>query len=312
MLMVKFVLSIDGGGIRGVVVSEFLRHLEEHFCIRVYEHFDMFVGTSTGSLIAAGLGYCQFTGDECSSIYNYEDANTTMPQSWKNKIVGLSGLVPKYDGKGKTANIKKYITKTKTEKDVVIPYYSLISRKPIIFKSWDNPLEQNIQDIIDMSSAAPAYFPAVMTDKDCGIDGSLFANNPADIAYMEALSRYGLKEDIRILSISCGKSIVPTRNLNSYTKIGGFQWMLNGELLDLIIDCPQEVVNNKVDMACKIFKHKYTRVCGSIENSSMDDVSEKNIERLKDIGLDWFLKYKDTINEFFRIQSIESTTTATG
>ena len=309
--MVKFILSIDGGGIRGALVTSLLKHIEDHFNIRICEEFDMFVGTSTGSLIATGLAYCKFTGEECSEIYNYDAANITMPQTWKNKVIGLLGVSPKYDGIGKTENIKKYITTLETEKDVVIPYYSLISRKPIIFRNWDNDLEQNVQDIIDMSSAAPAYFPAVMTDKDCGIDGALFANNPADIAYMEAISKYGLKEDIRILSISCGKSAIPTRKIESYTHIGGFQWMVNGELLDLIIDCPQEVVNSKVESACKIFNHKYTRICGSIENSSMDDVSEENIKRLKEIGLDWFLKYKDTINEFFHIEPTKPTTNTT-
>ena len=50
----KYLLSIDGGGVRAVASVLFLKRLEEALSMPLYEKFDFFVGTSAGAIIAMG------------------------------------------------------------------------------------------------------------------------------------------------------------------------------------------------------------------------------------------------------------------
>ncbi len=50
------ILSLDGGGLRGMFSAAVLARLEEDLDVRVVDHFDLIAGTSTGGIIALGLG----------------------------------------------------------------------------------------------------------------------------------------------------------------------------------------------------------------------------------------------------------------
>ena len=62
-------LAIDGGGSRGVVPLEVLGELEKLSGVRTRDQFDLFCGTSTGSIIAAGLSIADLPVDVCSRLY---------------------------------------------------------------------------------------------------------------------------------------------------------------------------------------------------------------------------------------------------
>jgi patatin-like phospholipase/acyl hydrolase len=53
---VRKILSLDGGGIKGVFAAAFLAGLEETLSLKVGDYFDLIVGTSTGAIVALGLG----------------------------------------------------------------------------------------------------------------------------------------------------------------------------------------------------------------------------------------------------------------
>jgi uncharacterized protein len=297
----KLVLSIDGGGIRGCIVTEFLKGLEKELDIKISDKFDIFAGTSTGSFIVAGLGYEKMSGNALDSLYNFENANIIMPQNTREQIFGIFETIPKYDGKGKRSVIDSKVTIKETEKDVIITYYSVVTKQPIIFTSWDSK-GLDIRDVIDMSSAAPAYFPAVMTDdkSECGIDGGAFANNPTDIAYAEAIKKYGVKEDIRVLSIGCGHSVPLGKSPVEYTEIGGVQWAMSEEVFNLLLSGPEEIVHKRTELFTKSLGHKYLRINEYIKDTTLDNVSQSNIDTLKKIGKSWVCKYKDKILELIK------------
>ena len=53
--MKKRILSIDGGGIKGIFAAQFLARIEEEYDIKICDYFDIIAGTSTGAIVAAAL-----------------------------------------------------------------------------------------------------------------------------------------------------------------------------------------------------------------------------------------------------------------
>ena len=62
--MTKFVLTVSGGGVRGIIVAQFLKRLEEIIQKPLHDTFDFYSGTSTGSIIVSGIAYNKLTGQE--------------------------------------------------------------------------------------------------------------------------------------------------------------------------------------------------------------------------------------------------------
>lgn len=63
------ILSMDGGGMRGLATVQMLRRIEQGTGRRIHEMFDLICGTSTGGMLACALGIKQMNLDECEEIY---------------------------------------------------------------------------------------------------------------------------------------------------------------------------------------------------------------------------------------------------
>ncbi|KAK3039399.1 hypothetical protein RJ639_027648 [Escallonia herrerae] len=203
------VLSIDGGGIRGIIPGIILAFLESELQkldgenARIADYFDVIAGTSTGGLVTAMLtapnkdkrpmfsakDIKQFYLDHCPKIFPQE--------CYAAKVIkALWG--PKYDGKYLRKIVKKKLEKihlSQTLTNVVIPTFDVKKLQPIIFSSYrvkekasyDAPLS----DICIGTSAAPTFLPAHYF-KTCDsskkeeefnlIDGGVAANNPTSLA----------------------------------------------------------------------------------------------------------------------------------
>lgn len=302
--MTKLILSLDGGGIKGTIVVEFLRELEDHLGKPLHEVFDMFIGTSTGALIASTMGYQGLSANQIADLYSVENANRIMPQSCWNSLFGIFEFKPKYSGKGKTTLINKYITNTTANVPTIIPYYAINRKQPMLYKSYERHFapEMTIQQAVDMSSSAPAFFPAVSAHGICGIDGGVFANNPTEIGYIHGMEYFKDEDnDIRVLSIGCGLDEETYKPCSYYKSIGGIQWVTSGEMLDLLMGSPAQISDQKMKFMTRKLGHKYLRVNEIIKNNSMDDVSQQNIDILRQEGINWFHMYKDRLNVFFNI-----------
>lgn len=203
------VLSIDGGGIRGIIPGTILSFLESQLQeldgeeARLADYFDVISGTSTGGLVTAMLAapnekkrplfaakdIVAFYQDHCPKIF---------PQSrgiwgWIKKT--LRSLVgPKYDGKYLHQLVRKKLGETRlyqTLTNVVIPTFDIKRLQPTIFSTYEvknNPcLGARLSDICIGSSAAPTYLPAhYFNNQDTKgnarefnlVDGGVAANNP--------------------------------------------------------------------------------------------------------------------------------------
>ncbi|KAK4860339.1 hypothetical protein QYF36_021581 [Acer negundo] len=212
------VLSIDGGGIRGIIPSTILAFLESELQkldgeeARLADYFDVISGTSTGGLVTAMLttpndqnrplfaakDIKDFYLQNCPQIFPQDNTTTYLPFSKMFK--SLAG--PKYDGKYLHSLVREKLGSVRlhqTLTNVVIPTFDIKKLQPIIFSTYDvkkNPsIDALLSDISIATSAAPTYLPACnfeTEDISTGkvrtfdlIDGGVAANNPTLVAIRE-------------------------------------------------------------------------------------------------------------------------------
>ncbi|GLT92240.1 hypothetical protein SLE2022_100870 [Rubroshorea leprosula] len=212
------ILSIDGGGIRGIIPGIILSFLESELQkhdgndARLADYFDVITGTSTGGLVTAMLAapneknrpifaakdIKDFYLNHCPKIFP-QPSNTLFSHTEKI-IKALSG--PKYDGKYLHNVVREKLGDTKlhqTLTNVVIPTFDIKTLQPTIFSSYEvkrkPSLDALLSDICIATSAAPTYLPAhyFTTKNTVGevirefnlIDGGVAANNPTLVAMGE-------------------------------------------------------------------------------------------------------------------------------
>lgn len=291
--MVKLVLSVDGGGIRGFASTQFLARLEEAYGKPLGQTFDLFVGTSVGAIIVAALGAKQASATEASQMYTEEEASKIFDASMKDRMLGLAQTSPKYNGKGKKKFLENFFGDLELQsspKPVVITTYDIENRHVAILKSYENDPEGKtikVADACDASSAAPAYFPSSHVNGRWLVDGGVVVNNPTIVAYAEAKALWP-GEEILILSVGTGIQIRKIDGPSS-SGWGGIQWLANG-LLDVTMD--ESVVEYQARL---ILGDGYVRVNTQLNVASddMDDISSENLKALQDLGNLWF----DTFGE---------------
>ncbi|KAJ1268865.1 hypothetical protein BS78_07G166400 [Paspalum vaginatum] len=203
------VLSIDGGGVRGIIPATILAFLEEKLQeldgpdARIADYFDVVAGTSTGGLLTAMLtapgqnGRPLFDAKDLAQFYIDHSPKIFPQKNWiLSKITSTLRMVggPKYDGKYLHGLLRGYLGDMRLDKtltNVVIPTFDIAFLQPTIFSSfelkhrpWKNAL---LSDISISTSAAPTFFPAhyFETKDESGrtrafnlVDGGLAANNP--------------------------------------------------------------------------------------------------------------------------------------
>ena len=312
--MKKFVLSLDGGGIRGAASAQFLNHVENVLNgahnTSIRNCVDFYAGTSTGSIIALALATTDLSVSDISKLYNYQNAKHIFSanKGWF-EVDGINA--PKYEGAGKTKILKSNMFDAKIgdvpdNKHVLVVTYGIEKRKPVVIKSTE-PLHRKLKsyEVADASSAAPTYFPT--TSIDIGgryeeywlVDGGVTANNPTMCAIAEAMRNWEglLMDQMRVLSIGTGYR---TRKINGpeSRNWGALQWFTKGKILDVLTD--ERVVAYQAKSI--IQSGNYIRVNAELKpqpglpnvpDDAMDDISQENMKRLKELGDFWFDKYGD-------------------
>ena len=196
------ILSIDGGGIKGLYSARILQHFEEHFKCSISDHFDMLCGTSTGGMIALGLSLKK-PAAELVKFYK-EQGPLIFPNRSSNRFARMYDTFRQTLWKGKF-NDKQLKSSLETvfgesvigdsHNLICIPSYTITEARPWIFK-YDHTIltrDNNTKyvDVALATSAAPTYFPVaeiVNYDYKQFIDGGVWANNPTMVGYIEAVS----------------------------------------------------------------------------------------------------------------------------
>ena len=219
------VLTIDGGGIKGLYSAQILRHFEEKFECRISDYFDMLCGTSTGGLIALALSLKIPASDICD-FYNNEGPKI-FTNFRKIKFAGKkysNGTIKQLlrGGKFPDTKLRESLVGIFGDKKIgeshnllCIPSYNITEARPFVFKfdhkegdlNRDN--KASYVDVALATSAAPTYFPMAEIsayDNKQFIDGGVWGNNPTLVGYLEALQYFVGKgkefEKLKILSVS--------------------------------------------------------------------------------------------------------------
>lgn len=208
------VLSIDGGGVRGIIPATILAFLEEKLQeldgpdARIADYFDVVAGTSTGGLLAAmltapglqdhdGRRRPLFDAKDLAQFYIDHSPKIFPQKNWiLSKIAGTLRMVrgPKYDGKYLHGLLRQHLGDMRLDKaltNVVIPTFDIALLQPTIFSSFELKRRPSknalLADICISTSAAPTFFPAHYFETEDGdgrtrafnlVDGGLAANNP--------------------------------------------------------------------------------------------------------------------------------------
>ncbi|MHC8509590.1 MAG: patatin-like phospholipase family protein [Rhodospirillales bacterium] len=215
------VLSVDGGGLRGVMPAAFLAEIEQKSGEKIVDHFDLMAGTSTGAIIAIALGFGA-TAAEVLDFYKYKGpvAFSQPPgASWHSRLAGHFGRkarhwgASKYDPKPLRGVLEEIFGRRKLGRSrtrLLITAWDFEKHCPSIFKTAHHPRLKTgyLTDAVEAalsSTAAITYFPAHRLDGG-GLmrDGGVWANNPTAAAALEAVSVLDWDaRDVKILSLGC-------------------------------------------------------------------------------------------------------------
>lgn len=220
------ILSIDGGGLRGLVPLLILKRIEEITGKKIHELFDLIAGTSTGGIIAAGLTATtdgknpELTVDRLIELYTAK-GETIFPRSknvFSRTIRNIkSALGPKFSADGLDSQLKEYFGETllkDTLKPIIITSYDIRNNEVLMFKTrlaqWDSRYDLKLSSACRATSAAPTYLPSYELRYDgkqrtC-VDGGVYINNPVMAAIADAMKTdKKLKpSDIEVLSLGTG------------------------------------------------------------------------------------------------------------
>lgn len=226
------ILALDGGGIKGAFAAAFLETIEEATGKRIAEHFDLIAGTSTGGIIALGLGLgmsareiTQFyvnDGPRIFDQYNPLDSHglssrlTSLLRSRKNS--GKQIIAPKYDATELRKALNRAFQSKRLGDSVVrliVPAYHADKEDVYVFKTRHHPRlqmdwKESAVNVALATAAAPTYFQAHSMPSGVPlIDGGIWANNPAGLAAVEARSVLGWKDDdLFIVRLGCTEEVL--------------------------------------------------------------------------------------------------------
>lgn len=204
------ILSIDGGGIRGILPAMVLVELEQRTGRPISSLFDLMAGTSTGGMLTLalnrpGLNGPAYTATEVLELYS-RYGEQIFPTPFFKKFTNPFGLFDeRYPAEGIEDVLKNYFGSTHLSEAltrVLVTSYDVTGQQPWFFKSERARRDPNYDYPMRLcaraTSAAPTYFEPLEVvrgnDSAALVDGGMFANNPAMCAFVEAKTIVELRE----------------------------------------------------------------------------------------------------------------------
>ena len=229
------ILSIDGGGIRGIFPATFLAGLEERYLNgpSVARYFDLITGTSTGGIIALGLG-AGIKASKIQNLYLTEGSKIFPPtNSLVQTVRKIRGIIRyRYSEKVLVDVLTEFLgdrALNDSQTRLCIPscdgrYGDVYVFKTPHHQDFRKDGEEKMTKVATATSAAPTFFKPMDDGPFTFIDGGIWANNPIMIGLSDALSCFSVpRENIRILSLGCGSAAYTVTK--SQRICGGlFQW----------------------------------------------------------------------------------------
>lgn len=250
-MRIQRILTLDGGGIRGLVSAIWLEALQARLHAAgkggLHQHFDLIAGSSTGALIAMGLGIGMPVAEVTRLYEHFGDdvfpgaAERLWSRVTRSFTQGLSA--PRYSPKGLERVLKRVFgqrTLGEVQPRAMAIAYDTITRAPLFLKSY-KPQHADVPlwEVCRAATAAPTYFPAHLATierrRRALIDGGVVANNPTACAIAEAVRLNGdaSLEGIVLLSVGTGQTMRPISEREA-TSWGALEWAI--PIIDVLFD----------------------------------------------------------------------------
>lgn len=310
------ILALDGGGIKGAYTASVLAKLESALGQRITDHFDLIAGTSTGGILAIGLGM-GMSAQEMLQFYRERGAVifpvTSFHENWWRKI--RHSFMPKYSQDVLLKELQKAFFKAKlngqtitrlgflrrrfraveyetrtlgdSSSRLVIPAYDAVSGACHTFRTPHHELLQgdaktNAAEVALATAAAPTYFASAkvrnMLSESAYVDGGVWANTPAMAAILEAVCYLGVPLD-RIDVLSIGTTQEPF-DIRKFGRTGWVGWAK--KLIELLMNA--QVQSSLTHVGQLVGEPRFLRINTTIGAGIYSLDGAKQIEDLIALG----------------------------
>jgi predicted acylesterase/phospholipase RssA len=282
------ILSIDGGGIRGIIPALVLAEIERRTGRPAAATFDLIAGTSTGGLLACALAKPGAqSAEELVALYETEGPRIFSRSVFQRIRSGEGLLDEKYDASALEEVLSRYLDDARlrdTTTDIIVTAYDTERRRPEFFKSTrareDAARDVPLREVARATAAAPTYFqPALVSGRPL-IDGGVFAVNPGMCALAE-VRRDTPGAEVVLISLGTGQLTRPF----PYDEVkdwGLVEWAR--PLIDVVFDGASDVVDYQLTQLLGL--ERFFRFQTELTNASddLDDASEDNLRALRLTG----------------------------
>ena len=291
------ILSLDGGGLKGAFTAAALASWEKQTGQRIVDHFDLIAGTSTGGILAIGLGL-GLSGQQMLDFYLKRGETifpiTRLRSRVRHKVkhffkpkyaqeVLLHELEDAYYNGGSVRFIKDSICR------LVIPTYHAVAGASHLFRTPHHPdltADAEIEAALAAlaTAAAPTFFTAAkianMVAESSYFDGGVWANSPAMAAVIESVCFLRIPVE-RIDVLSVGTTDEPF-TVRKQIQAGMVGWLWKKRILELLMSVQQE--SSLKLTKCLLGAPRFLRVNYTTNPGSYRLDSVKEIEELADLG----------------------------
>ncbi|MGO1243830.1 MAG: patatin-like phospholipase family protein [Sphingobacterium sp.] len=325
----KRILSIDGGGIRGIIPGMFLVALEEKIqqatknpAAQLSDYFDFFAGTSTGGILLSIL-LCpdennpkkqKYSAKDALDIYVEHGTEIFAASKWRRFLSGFGLLSELYDNSVIERVLNDYFGNCKLSellKPCIITAYNIELRKNHLFRqqkaiSHGDSRDFLIRDVCRATSAAPTYFSvaeifSLSKTRYPLVDGGVFAHNPSLSALLEVIKSYNTYKisDISILSLGTGISKI-SYNYDDFKKLRAIS--IGPALVDIMSSSSAESIDYYLKQLFRSVNKSsnYIRIepqALSSINPSMDAATASNIQKIISLGDKLVMEKEEQLNQ---------------
>ena len=321
------ILSIDGGGMRGLISAYVLAALESRLQklsgdpnVGISDYFDLIVGSSTGSIIGSALllpndgRVKRYTAEEIVKFY-IEQGNEIFATSVWYSIKSFKGFIDAKFSDAGIRNVLKQHFKDVELKDLTRPClftaYDLVNSRILFFRRQKAEVQAHhnflVRDMVRACTAAPVLFPVAEIRSAVNriyhlIDGGVYAYNPSLCAYAEARKLFPLirANNILMLSVSGGTGSGLQLDDDEFKDWGAWDWI---KVIQHIAFAGQAEVADyelkQMFLTCEE-QGQYLRICPSSGEGILesDNVEEENLAQMSDTATRLIDQHVHTLDNF--------------
>lgn len=287
--MSYYILSIDGGGILGLIPAMMLAEIEARTGRPTGALFDLVAGTSTGGIIACAVA-AGIPARQVVDLYR-QRGRQIFGRTWLHQLATGWGLMgPQYAAAGIEAALTDVFSDRRLSDctaSLLVPAYDIEARTSTLFKSAkavaDPRRDYYLRDVCRATSAAPTYFPPARITSLAGevvtaVDGGLYANNPSTCALAQVAKASHMYGAVMV-SLGTGSRQRPYL-YNKARHWGVPRWAR--PLLDCMFDGQSDTASHQ---AQALLRDKYFRLQPALaQDVAMDDASDTALATLEAVA----------------------------